>query len=717
MMGKNNQQLAHTRHADQRQRFAVRKLGIGVVSVLIGAVLAGGTYQITAQADAVTDSPVSATASLTTATTVTLQAPTPPVNSASAVTTSESNPGSTTLAAAPTSSVATSDTAEAPAVAATTGKDLATSPASSSTAQSTVNAESRLAILNQPMVLAAQPMATITDPTSPTDTPLKVVSGDDRSSMELGQNTVGNDGTTNGILLTLVLDGQPGDVYTIRIPKSAAYNVTLDGSGVLTSDMGGTTTQTTSGDYDVITYDIIRGSIYTFYININRENGYRGRDKPMTDHDPVGTLARQIEWSLTRNNVTTDNPSLTLWQKLDPLMDPQTPVPYGNKNLTEVPAGQNRNYLFKVNENNGIDAGYKSAFINSAVNSGTTITIPVPAHFVLDEAATSSKNNFDDKTTITQPGGEGHDIIITVPKGSGRQNWQGGDGYWLVGKFDITDSAERETLTAVDNPLASNHGEITVDQTVQTPQGEQVLTHTATPWQITVVNSKGVLKQGELSLEADGNNQDGNFLLDNDPNDDPAIINYFGFGNRSTFDLTDYEVTIEPADGLFATGFRLPVSLAGTTSYAYTITLANGQEIKGIAKPGATISMVDEANRLTTDPAKQIKKIVLHPDLLAAGEQTDPALKYRLGGNYGPTGQNNRSDLNGLLVYGHLMDHLADGTKITKQTKLSSKITAYAPSFSDKLFSALSIQSFYGEDDLRGKVSAILKQGTDAPDQ
>ena len=42
MFGKNNQKMAQFRHADQRQRFAVRKLGIRVVSVLVGAVLAGG---------------------------------------------------------------------------------------------------------------------------------------------------------------------------------------------------------------------------------------------------------------------------------------------------------------------------------------------------------------------------------------------------------------------------------------------------------------------------------------------------------------------------------------------------------------------------------------------------------------------------------------------------------------------------------------------------
>lgn len=48
----------------------------------------------------------------------------------------------------------------------------------------------------------------------------------------------------------------------------------------------------------------------------------------------------------------------------------------------------------------------------------------MPKGYVLDQSATMQLNNFGDKTTITQ---EGNNVIITVPKGSGTQNWNSGD--------------------------------------------------------------------------------------------------------------------------------------------------------------------------------------------------------------------------------------------------------------------------------------------------
>ena len=89
-------------------------------------------------------------------------------------------------------------------------------------------------------------------------------------------------------------------------------------------------------------------------------------------------------------------------------------------------------YQLAINETNGVAPGqdyqnslpYPSSKINSAVNYGTVITIPMPKGYVLDESATMQLNNFGDKTAITQ---DGNNIIITVPKGSGTQTWNSGD--------------------------------------------------------------------------------------------------------------------------------------------------------------------------------------------------------------------------------------------------------------------------------------------------
>ncbi len=71
-----------------------------------------------------------------------------------------------------------------------------------------------------------------------------------------------------------------------------------------------------------------------------------------------------------------------------------------------------------MGETDGIDgsADYAIGQVNSAVNYGTTIRVPVPRYFTLDESATAARNGFSDETTITQPGGASSDIVITVPK-------------------------------------------------------------------------------------------------------------------------------------------------------------------------------------------------------------------------------------------------------------------------------------------------------------
>lgn len=97
---------------------------------------------------------------------------------------------------------------------------------------------------------------------------------------------------------------------------------------------------------------------------------------------------------------------------------------------------------------------FTASHVNSAVNYGTVITIPMPKGFVLNTEATNKLNAFDDQTTINQ---DGNKIIITVPKGSGKQHWNdGGQGYRIVGRYNIAMPENSTTLTA-DSP-------ITIDQ-------------------------------------------------------------------------------------------------------------------------------------------------------------------------------------------------------------------------------------------------------------
>ena len=689
MFGKNNQKMAQFRHADQRQRFAVRKLGIGVVSVLIGAVLAGGTFVAQASADSTTGTtqPEALTSSGSTtgvtANTATMAAANHTVSSSSQAT-----------IAATTTTNATAVTTTAPT---TTGPTATTTTADNN--------------LNTPDTYTKTLGPTATDEeikalTSSTPTTVKDPNSDDH--LTISHNTVGNDGTDTGVTLSLFFNGQPGDIYTLTIPNSAAYSAPgrdkLSGAATLSGAQGTTTVKAVNGGLQYI-YTINQAASYALPITISRNNGYLAQRTPMTDTDPVGTYARLIQWSRTRNGVTEQMPSLPLWQIIRPTWKPSdvTLTGYEGANVTRIPVNKTQTFFVAVNETNGVsNDGRVSALVNSALNSGTVITIPVPAHFTLDEAATMRRNAFSDRTTISQPGGSGHDVIITAPKGAGKQNWTTdwvkGKGYYLVGGFVMDMPADTTTLTAADNPLASNHGVGTIKQTVMTPTGASEISVPLTPFSANIIGASSKPQEGKMALYAYGNNGPATFLLDDDSTNDPAIVNFFGFGNLSVYDFDhNYNIQLDLADGLFVNGFKTPV-LAGTTSYTYKYTRVDSSTVSGTVKAGEAV---------TDDSGKTIRKIELTPDLLKAATTTDSLLQYHLGGDYGPTKQNNKADA--IIVYGHLAKTLDNGTPVTKQTILKSTISVSSPIFNaSTIYSNWVNQTVYTEADLKAKVGAEL---------
>ena len=689
MFSKNNQKMAQFRHADQRQRFAVRKLGIGVVSVLIGAVLAGGTFVAQASADSTTGTtqPEALTSSgsttSATANTATMAAANHTVSSSSQAT-----------IAATTTTNATAVTTTAPT---TTGPT-----ATKTTADNNLNTPDTYTKTLGPTATDEEIKAL----TSSTPTTVKDPNSDDH--LTISHNTVGNDGTDTGVTLSLFFNGQPGDIYTLTIPNSAAYSAPgrdkLSGAATLSGAQGTTTVKAVNGGLQYI-YTINQAASYALPITISRNNGYLAQRTPMTDTDPVGTYARLIQWSRTRNGVTEQMPSLPLWQIIRPTWKPSdvTLTGYEGANVTRIPVNKTQTFFVAVNETNGVsNDGRVSALVNSALNSGTVITIPVPAHFTLDEAATMRRNAFSDRTTISQPGGSGHDVIITAPKGAGKQNWTTdwvkGKGYYLVGGFVMDMPADTTTLTAADNPLASNHGVGTIKQTVMTPTGASEISVPLTPFSANIIGASSKPQEGKMALYAYGNNGPATFLLDDDSTNDPAIVNFFGFGNLSVYDFDhNYNIQLDLADGLFVNGFKTPV-LAGTTSYTYKYTRVDSSTVSGTVKAGEAV---------TDDSGKTIRKIELTPDLLKAATTTDSLLQYHLGGDYGPTKQNNKADA--IIVYGHLAKTLDNGTPVTKQTILKSTISVSSPIFNaSTIYSNWVNQTVYTEADLKAKVGAEL---------
>lgn len=632
MVSKNNQKLAQSLHADQRQRFTVRKLGIGVVSVLIGAVLAGGTFVAQASADS-TGSGDQAQ-------------PTTPNNLAtdSTVSLTNSSANSAATTALPTSGDQGSSAADQP-VAATT----ADSPAPT----------------NQNVVTVASPIYAV-----PTDSPL---SQKDSAGVDLAisQNTVGNDGTTNGITITFNGNFKEGDVYTLTIPDGPSYGLDIQGNGKLTSDLGATI-QSRQNNATTLTYQFKKDAAVKLQLNLTRINGYRSQ--PLLT---LGTHTKEITWTSQRNGASapTTNQALKFYEIIKPSMDPKPAervTPPMETGIEGVYPNMDYTYCFQVNESSGVaNDGRASAEVNSAIGNGTTITIPVPEGFVLNEEMTQEKNPYGDKTTIAQPGGKGHDIIITVPTGSGRQNWNNRGGYLLVGHFDLPTPETDTVYTAKDNPLASNQGQPIVDQAVLTTNGDGKFIGTTTPWSIKLLSGKNVPTDGSVGIEATGNSGDNQLLLDNDDSNNPAIVNDFGFTLKSNRAYDNLPITLDLADGLHVTGIKTPVdplNMAGTTEYHYTLTLTDGSQVTGTVKAGEAV---------TDSSGKGIRKAVFTPNYLMPGATTDTYLRYKLGGDFGPTKQNNQ--LIAFLAYGYLAHQYDNGNPVKRGDQLISKISIQAP--------------------------------------
>ena len=647
MVSKNNQKLAQSLHADQRQRFTVRKLGIGVVSVLIGAVLAGGTFVAQASADSTGSG-------------------------------DQAQPTTTNNLATepPTSGDQGSSAADQPVVATT-----ADSPAPT----------------NQNVVTVASPIYAV-----PTDSPL---SQKDSAGVELAisQNTVGNDGTTNGITITLKGNFKAGDVYTLTIPDGPSYGLDIRGTGKLKSDLGATI-QSRQNNATTLTYQFKNDASVGFQLNLTRNNGYRAQ--PLLT---LGTHTKEITWTSQRNGASapTTNQALKFYEIIKPSMDPKPAervTPPMETGIEGVYPNTDYTYRFQVNESSGVaNDGRASAEVNSAIGNGTTITIPVPEGFVLNEKMTQEKNPYGDKTTIAQPGGKGHDIIITVPTGSGRQNWNNRGGYLLVGHFDLPTPETDTVYTAKDNPLASNQGQPIVDQAVLTTNGDGKFIGTTTPWSIKLLSGKNVPTDGSVGIEATGNSGDNQLLLDNDDSNNPAIVNDFGFTLKSNRAYDNLPITLDLADGLHVTGIKTPVdplNMAGTTEYHYTLTLTDGSQVTGTVKAGEAV---------TDSSGKGIRKAVFTPNYLMPGATTDTYLRYKLGGDFGPTKQNNQ--LIAFLAYGYLAHQYDNGNPVKRGDQLISKISIQAPKLAGgKIVYAEAKQRVIGEEDLQAAMSASLGQ-------
>lgn len=414
------------------------------------------------------------------------------------------------------------------------------------------------------------------------------------ASLQISKNTIGNDQTNSG--LSVILSGavSAGDVYTIMVPYEHFTNI--DDSQFKAIQDG--TTQISTEKRDGITYRVYQLTFNSSYLIdkngyrltiAKRGNGYYYGDNNFPLNIADGDTPRTIEWTYanpTDGIAPVAGPSLHYTEKLRTGFDNPTFTqarPNPNSIAKLLP---DTDYTFELRLNQVLgesDTGSGSAQINVTRNYGAQIRIPVPQGFVLNHDLTMQETMLrdGDQTTITQAG-PGQDIIITVPKGSGSQNYNDGrttSPYRIVGHFAVPQLDQTETLTAT--------SPIEVTEQILTTTGYQTLTKTFDkPWSVQILGTADPAK-GKLGLSILGNNDKNQFVQ----TQATKIVNYFGFRNDTVNQFNNnLHLLAEVPMGLAVTGVGLPqlnnVDRPNTTQYTYLITLTDGTVLEGTADGG-----------------------------------------------------------------------------------------------------------------------------------
>ncbi|KIS03161.1 MBG domain-containing protein [Paucilactobacillus wasatchensis] len=431
------------------------------------------------------------------------------------------------------------------------------------------------------------------------------------SSITMSSDTVGYDSSNTGnggvVNIDYTFTGGADDTFTITLPADSD-TYTLGSIPAMTTGKGTMTSVKNADGSTTITYKLSTQGSYTANLTLNQINNEYAHSSAMTD---IGTTIKTI--TSTINGVA--QTPVTFTQIIQPSMDPTgtTRLHPDTGVVTDLLPDTDYVYQFSVNEADGVyNDGYTTAKVNSAANyGGTTVTIPTPTGFVLDSDLTNQLNGYTSSsgTTITQPDGAGGDIIISVAASDGEQNWNSTGSYKLAGYYDVTQTDEEQTLTAA--------GPATVTQVLNA--AGDTLTATGSGVWTDSIAATDTAEVGAATVTASGNSSTAStqLLIDGDTTNDPDLLNSFSFTTSTAAPVDDAQITITIPDGLDATGIKVPdggantsAYLPGTTSYSYTLTLADGSVETGTVNSGGTITPTDSS---------AIRQVVLVPNELAPG--------------------------------------------------------------------------------------------------
>lgn len=680
--------MLFNKHAETKQRFGIRKLTIGATSVLLSTLFL--TINNSQKVQAATAENGSSTTNSNnyleqkdSKSTSNQNVTDPSAGNAQNSSPNQNRGGTADTTNGVEKTSATSDTAE------NTAKNTATTDLDGKTAnEAAINKE----VTDKPLkddgqdkakaavekVAAANMKFAAKPPASPSTPVLSQDSHDKNMSLSINSAELSNKTYDPEVITLNATNVHAGDKIVIKVKKGSAYYLTGDNLPV------GTVTFHDKDDYRVYELNITAtGGKLAYKIIATKYNNYWGQPSPMPD---TGVTDKDIQWSINGQ----DQAPLSFKQTIIPQLTADTVyiassngLAYGapSNTIKQVIPNQDYNFGYILRENNGItqDGSFPSMNIHSAVNYGSTITIPVPENFLLNHDATIKANtelglidkgNADSQITITQAG-IGQDIIITVPKGKGQQGSYGAQAYALTGKFVY----DKDKLPEHDTTVAAK-GHSFVDQTY-TADGQKIHADGGI-FKATIAGSDDHPEIGSPDISAKGAINSNELVLDSNPTNDPKVVNWFAYKNNND-DIKDAKIQLNLADGLYVTGIKTPKDLGtiynnigNIKSYTYEITLTNGKKVTGTVTAGETVSSTDNVG---------IRSIIFTPDTKTIGRNTKTdGLPYVVK----ISDQTANLSQNLFIAYGNLNDTYDDGTKVKVDDKLTSSITIFGSNFKSK---------------------------------
>ena len=705
MLGKENKSEKLKRVMDQKPTFGLRKLSMGLASVMLGVTffLAGGNAAF-ADTSATSSAQTNATA---------------PTNDSAAVTTavqptqaSASSQEQATSGAQPTV-----DAAKTSATVTDSPVDSESAPATTTTANSSQRQATSATATDQLAPRLNLMAATTTHATSASDLAVTDANG---ITLSINRATVGNDGTDSAPLnIDLAGTFQKGEVYTIGVPvttfgvdDSNFSSTAIANRGVITK-----ADRVENGQkYRYYTLSVNNNFTTTtgFKLVIADGNNYSGQPMATASNaiDPAGAVKREIKWGYQDPAAgSVANQSLFFTTVIKSAMHPRlTQVKPDAKSVTQLQTNTTYDFELDINQVTGLqnDTSYSANQVNSAVNLGTTITIPVPGEFVIDPTASLRASGLTPAEATISQAKAGDAIVIQLAPGTGSQNYQYKTGYHLVGKF-------MQPVTPFENKVFKADGQIQIVQTVRTVDGSGTLTATVDqPWTVNLVGPQVTPKQGELMTQVVGNNGS-KALFQTQPT---TIVNYFGFKNNTSISFTNsLHLQVGFDADLAVRGIKTPgvndVLRPGLTAYQYVIEVVDQQTqqhrfVTGAVKAGQVI---------VAPTGTTIYKADLVPDYVEVGATTKLGSDLSNIAKANTGGKTQKEDDDVFEAYGFISDRLNNLTPLPADTTVSTKIAIRSADFNDNQTENAAVdQKVVGIDSLKAAMQAYGYQAKQAYD-